>query len=58
MYDEDGIVRHALLYVEPEGKRVYSMQFEAAREYALQKGYDVQVPPMNSRGQYYTFTCS
>ena len=53
MYDEDGIVRHALLYVEPEGKRVYSMQFEAAREYALQKGYDIQIPPTNSRGQYF-----
>lgn len=53
MYDEDGIVRHALLYVEPDGKRVYSMQFEAARMYAMQKGYDVQVPPTNSRGQYF-----
>ncbi len=53
MYDEDGIVRHALLYVEPDGKRVYSMQFEAARAYALQNGYDVQVPPTNSRGQYF-----
>lgn len=53
MYDMDGIVRHAILYVEPDGKRVYSMQFEAARMYALQKGFDVQVPPTNSRGQYF-----
>ena len=53
MYDEDGVVRHALLYVEPEGRRVYSMQFEAARMYALQKGYDVQLPPTNSRGQFF-----
>lgn len=53
MYDEDGVVRHALLYVEPEGRRVYSMQFEAARLYAFQKGYDVQIPPTNSRGQFF-----
>ncbi len=28
MYDTDGVLRHAILYIEPEeGKRVYSMQF-------------------------------
>lgn len=54
MYDAtDGVARHALLYVEPDGRRVYSMQFEAARLYAGQKGIDIGFPPTDSRGQFY-----
>ena len=53
MYDDDGVVRHAMLYVEPDGKRVYSMQFEAARAYALSKGYDVEMPETSTRGYFY-----
>ena len=58
MYDEDGVIRHSLLYVETEGGRVYSMPFEAARAYARSKGYDVQMPPTNSRGQFFVSFCA
>lgn len=54
--DKDGILRHAQLYLEPDGaggKRFYSYAFETARIYALQNGYDVQQPPTNALGQYY-----
>ena len=53
MYDNDGVVRHALLYVEPDGDRVYSMQYEAARLYAETKGFEFGVPPTDSRGLFY-----
>lgn len=53
MYDPDFIVRHALLYVEPEGRRVYSMQFEAAWMYALQKGFELKTPETDSLGRYF-----
>ena len=53
MYDNDGVVRHALLYVEPAGDRVYSMQYEAARLYAETKGVEIGVPPTDSRGLFY-----
>ena len=53
MYDNDGVVRHALLYVEPAGDRVYSMQYEAARLYAETKGFEFGVPPTDSRGLFY-----
>lgn len=53
MYDNDGVVRHALLYVEPDGDRVYSMQYEAARLYAETKGFEIGVPPTDSRGLFY-----
>lgn len=53
MYDNDGVVRHALLYVEPDGDRVYSMQYEAARLYAETKGVEIGVPPTDSRGLFY-----
>ena len=53
MYDNDGVVRHALLYVEPDGDRVYSMQYEAARLYAETKGFEFGVPPKDSRGLFY-----
>ena len=56
MNDKDGILRHAQLYLEPEGskgKRVYSLAYETARSFALQNGYSIQDPPVNSRGQYF-----
>lgn len=56
MNDKDGILRHAQLYLEPEGskgKRVYSLAYETARSFALQNGYNIQEPPVNSRGQYF-----
>lgn len=53
MYDTDGILRHALLYVEPEGGKVYSMAFEAARAYAKANGMTIEEPPTDAEGHYY-----
>ena len=54
MYDTDGVLRHAILYIEPEeGKRVYSMQYEAARLYAEKNGYQIREPETDARGHYY-----
>ncbi|MBR7090768.1 MAG: adenylate/guanylate cyclase domain-containing protein [Lachnospiraceae bacterium] len=53
MYDTDGILRHALLFVKPEGKTVYSMAYETARIYGEYNGFEVQMPPASSRGNYY-----
>ncbi|MCQ2502348.1 MAG: adenylate/guanylate cyclase domain-containing protein [Saccharofermentans sp.] len=53
MYDSDGVVRHAILFVDPENGRTYSMQYEAARLYAETKGMNIKMPPTNSRGQFY-----
>ncbi|MBO4883219.1 MAG: adenylate/guanylate cyclase domain-containing protein [Lachnospiraceae bacterium] len=53
MYDTDGILRHALLYVKPEGNTVYSMAYETARIYGEYNGYEIQMPPASSGGHYY-----
>ncbi|HAU50555.1 MAG TPA: adenylate/guanylate cyclase domain-containing protein [Clostridiales bacterium] len=53
MSDDDGVVRHALLYVEPDGRRVYSMAYQAASMYAKKNGYSITMPPTNERGQYF-----
>ncbi|MCR5279455.1 MAG: adenylate/guanylate cyclase domain-containing protein [Lachnospiraceae bacterium] len=54
MYDTDGIMRHALLYTEPEGGRVYSMAYTAADMY-LQKieGRKAPTPPLDSKGRFF-----
>ena len=54
MYDRDGVMRHAILYIEPEeGVRVYSMAFEAARTYLASKGEEAKEPNVNDLGQFY-----
>lgn len=53
MYDEDGVLRHGLLYVEPDGNRVYSFAYQSAKMYADKMGISISEPPLNSRGQYY-----
>lgn len=53
MYDNDGVLRHANLYIEPDGERVYSMAYTAARLYALSRGKEIEEPPVNGRGQFY-----
>ena len=56
MYDTDGVMRHPTLYIEPEGengRRVYSMAYEAASAYAKTKGYSIQTPPLDSLGRFY-----
>ena len=57
MYDTDGVARHAFLYVEPEGKRVYSMPYESAKLYAEKHGFQIAKPKTDERGHFYvTFT--
>ena len=57
MYDTDGVVRHAFLYIEPEGKRVYSMPYETACIYAKSHGFQIQKPKTDERGHFYvTYT--
>jgi len=54
MYDTDGVLRHALLYVEPaEGEKVYSMAYQTARIYMEKQGLSIETPPTNSRGQFF-----
>ena len=52
MSDEDGILRHALLTVKPDGRNVYSMAYTAAKMYA--EGHDIEISePETSNGSYY-----
>lgn len=57
MEDTDGIMRHALLYVDPseytEDSPVYSMAFTTARLYLEQRGEQIELPQTNSRGHFY-----
>ena len=53
MTDQDGILRHALLYVEPDGEKVYSMASQTARIFMEQRGEELQLPPVNSMGHFY-----
>ncbi len=58
-YDLDGIMRHAMLYVDvPEsegqaGSRVYSMAREAARLYLESRGGSISEPETDARGNFY-----
>ncbi|MBR5425308.1 MAG: adenylate/guanylate cyclase domain-containing protein [Clostridiales bacterium] len=53
MPDKDGVLRHAVLYVEPDGQRVYSMAYQAAKIYADQNGITISEPPVNARRYFY-----
>ena len=56
MTDVDGVMRHGLLYVEPDGSeesRVYSMAFQAARSYLEQKGRELKPPQTVGKGHFY-----
>lgn len=56
MVDTDGILRHALLTVEPEGDKVYSMAYTVASEYISQKGGSVIEPPTEGGYFYVPFS--
>lgn len=61
MIDTDGIMRHALLYIDPssESERVYSMAATAARIYLEKNGQHMELPATNARGHFYVpFTSS
>lgn len=54
MYDSDGILRHAMLFIEPgDGRKVYSMAYETARTYAQAKGIEITPPKTSSKGHFY-----
>lgn len=54
MHDADGILRHAILYLDPpEHKRVYSMAYTAASLYAKQHGLSVTMPKTDSLGRFF-----
>ena len=53
MSDDDGVMRHALLYVEPDGERVCSMAAETAGIYLEQQGRSRELPDADSRGFFY-----
>ena len=53
MYDTDGILRHALLFLRPYGEKVYSMAYTVAKLYAEQNGLPLSEPPASSRGNFY-----
>ena len=57
MYDRDGVMRHALLYVdvpmETGVRRVYSMACEAARLYREAQGATLKTPRTDARGFFY-----
>ena len=52
--DKDGVMRHALLYVDPDqSDRVYSLNCEAARLFLAQKGKELQLPSVSGNGFFY-----
>ena len=51
--DSDGVMRHAMLYVEPDGNRVYSMSAQAARIYLEKHGRRLSLPKTVGKGYYY-----
>ena len=53
MSDLDGVLRHALLSVQPEGEKVYSMAAQTARIYLESHGEALQLPPVNAAGHFY-----
>lgn len=56
MSDVDGVMRHGLLYVDPDGtpdSRVYSMACETARTYLAQKGQELKLPKVSAGGHFY-----
>ncbi|MCR5055073.1 MAG: adenylate/guanylate cyclase domain-containing protein [Lachnospiraceae bacterium] len=53
MYDADGILRHALLFIEPDGEKVYSMAYTVADIYAKKNGIDISEPPAGKSGHFY-----
>lgn len=64
MIDTDGIMRHALLYIEPtdengQTERIYSMAATAARLFLEKNGQNIEYPVTNARGHFYVpFTTS
>jgi adenylate cyclase len=52
MSDTDGIMRHGILYINPDDT-VYSMPYQAAKIYLEKQGEVLELPGTNDRGQFY-----
>ena len=53
MVDMDGVLRHALLYVEADGERLPSMAFQSARLYLERRGEALKAPAVNAANHFY-----
>ena len=53
MVDSDGVLRHALLYVDVDGEKLPSMAFQAARLYMESHGEELKVPSVNAASHFY-----
>ena len=53
MTDTDGVMRHAILYVDPEEGRTYSMAYEAARIFLEKQGQTLREPATSGTGLFY-----
>ncbi len=54
MYDQDGVMRHALLCFDTEdGGRIWSMPAETARLFLEQRGESLSFPQTTETGQFY-----
>jgi len=51
--DIDSVMRHALLYVDTEYGRVYSLSSEVSRLYRESRGEEFKLPPVNDSGYFY-----
>ena len=51
--DADGIIRHALAYVDYGQDRTYSMACETARIYLESRGKQLKLPPVSRQGAFY-----
>ncbi|MCR5590152.1 MAG: adenylate/guanylate cyclase domain-containing protein [Lachnospiraceae bacterium] len=56
MCDSDGILRHALLYIEPDGEKVYSMAYTAAKMYADKTGRQITEPETRRASFYLSYS--
>ncbi len=53
MVDSDGVLRHALLYVDVDGERLPSMAFQAARLHLERRGQALVAPSVNAANHLY-----
>ena len=51
--DIDSVMRHALLYVDTEYGRIYSLSSEVSRLYRESRGEEFKLPPVNDSGYFY-----
>ncbi|MBQ3762317.1 MAG: SpoIIE family protein phosphatase [Clostridia bacterium] len=53
MCDMDGVMRHALLYIDVNDERVYSMAYEAASAWMKSRGQELKIKDPGKTGHFY-----